>query len=170
MFIKKLVVPFYLTLVCFSVAAQNRTWGKLQISVSEGWSVKQKAGFVQLSNYNLANAEPFTITLFDNQPFNGKPDTLFAVAWKKFVTMPPQSAEMPRWRRFYTDEGLLIEQGFVEFTHEGGPLYRQLNVIVLPDSYQACLLETSSLKNYRLMQTDWMEKLQGVRQILAAKK
>ena len=149
---------------------QSRPWGKLEIQVSEGWSIKQKAGFVQLSNYNLTNAEPFTITLFENQSYNGKPDTLFAYAWKRFVTSPPTAPEIPKWRRFYTEEGLLILQGFAEFTKADAPLYRQLNVILLPGSFQACMLETSTSKNYRLLQTEWMERLQGVKQINTGKK
>ncbi len=152
------------------VIAQLRTWGKLQIPVSDGWSAKQKAGSVQLSNYNLANAEPFTITLFDNEPFKGKPDTLFAFAWKKYMIDPPQAPDIPRWRRFYTNDGLLIQQGFVEFTKEGGPLFRQLNVFMLDNSFQVCLLETTSSKNYRLMQTEWMEKLQGVKLVSGTSK
>jgi hypothetical protein len=152
------------------VTAQLRNWGKLQIPVSEGWSLKQQAGYVQLSNYNLLNAEPFTITLYENKPYTGKPDTLFAHAWKNFANNPPVSPEVPRWRRFYTEEGLLIQQGFVEFTGEGGPLFRQLNVFVLEGSYQVCVLETSSAKNYRVIQTEWMEKLQGAVEIKGGKK
>ena len=158
----KLPLLFVLLIMGVGAGAQKRVWGKLIIPVSDAWSIKQKNGVVELSNYSLHNAEPFTISLFENKPYTGKADSLFALAWRTFVNPSPASEAIPRWRRFYTEEGILIQQGFIETNGEGVTSFRQLNVFLLNDSYQACLLETSTGKNYKLMQTEWMERLQGI--------
>jgi hypothetical protein len=149
---------------------QNRVWGKLLISVSESWSVKQKGGVVELSNYTIQGADPFNIILFENKPYEGKPDSLFATAWRNHIGQPAPGKTIPKWRRFYTEDGILILQGFEEVITPESSFFRQLNVYYLNDSYQACMLETSSSKNYKAMQAEWMERLQGVKQVIASGK
>jgi hypothetical protein len=153
-------------------SAQMRAWDKLMINLPEGWSSKQKDGNYQYSNYNQAGSEPFAITFFAAQPFSGKPDTLFAFVWNQKVSVLTDTNEdPPRWRRFYTEDGLLMQQGFFEYTNaDKSSIYRQLNVIILEDSYQACLIETTSTKAYKLVQSDWQDRLLGIKQLSAKKK
>jgi hypothetical protein len=152
--------------------AQMRAWGNLMVSLPEGWSSNQKDGNYQYSNYNMAGTEPFAITFFAAQPFTGKPDTLFANVWnQKVSTITESDAPPPRWRRYYTEDGLLIQQGFLEYSFPDKPTrYCQLNVILLEGTYQACLIETTSTKAYRLVQSDWQDRLLGIKQVSAKKK
>jgi hypothetical protein len=166
MVVRKLCIIIFVVVANFlGASAQMKAWDKLQIGVPEGWSSKQKDGHFQYSNYNLGEGEPFAITLFSAQPYEGKPDTLFAHVWKTHVTDPPVAKEIPRWRRYYTEDGMLVQQGFVDFPDKENPLYRQLNVFVLDSSYQACLIETTSNKAYKQVQNEWQERLLGVKKI-----
>jgi hypothetical protein len=150
--------------------AQQRTWGNFQINVPETWSMTQIAGSVNLSNYNIKNSEPFSITLFDASTIEGKTDSTFALVWKTYVAPLTGVTEVPRPRRLFTDEGIPIFQGFKEIPDKTNPQYYQLNVYVVNDVFQACLLRTTSLKNYRLFQAEWQERLLGIKMVDAKKK
>lgn len=145
--------------------AQQRNWGNFVINVPETWSMTQKAGSVLLTNYNLKEAEPFAITLFDDSAIEGNPDSAFANAWKKLIMPLTGLPEVPHPRRLYTDEGVPLFQGFKEIASKTDPQYYQLNVYVINQTYQACLLHTTTARNYRLVQEEWQDRLTGIKMV-----
>ena len=152
------------------VYAQSIVWNDLMITMPDGWSTTKKNGTLHYSNYNLKPEHPQSCTLFPSKPFKGRPDSLFAFAWRMLVENNPSQQETPRWRRYYTGEGKLIQQGGMESNEIGNTLYRMLSVYVLDSTFQACLLETTSTKTYRLIQNDWQERFLGVTRITGAKR
>ncbi|HSK13215.1 MAG TPA: hypothetical protein VK907_08360, partial [Phnomibacter sp.] len=90
---------FHILLAVFissGISAQPTTWDNLTIPLPSGWSIKQKDGIFQYSNYNIRGMEPFSISLFPAQHYAGKMDTLFAHAWNLYVTEPYPVKEPPR--------------------------------------------------------------------------
>ena len=152
------------------VSAQERTWGNFQINVPDTWSMTQTKGSILLSNYNLKEAEPFSITLFDASAIEGKSDSAFLLAWNNYVSPLTGTPEIPRPRRLFTDEGVPVFQGFKEVKDLTNPHYYQLNVYVVNNVLQACLLQTTTLKNFRLVQAEWQDRLLGIKMIEAYKR
>ncbi len=159
-----------LMLMGMHVNAQQRNWGSFQINVPDTWSMTQIAGSINLSNYNIKDAEPFSITLFDASAIEGKTDSAFSLAWKNYVLPLTGTPEIPRPRRLFTDEGIPLFQGFKEIKDVTNPHYYQLNVYVINNVLQACLLETTTAKNFRLVQAEWQDRLLGIKMVNAKKK
>lgn len=152
------------------VNAQQRNWGSFQINVPDTWSMTQIPGSINLSNYNIKDAEPFSITLFDASAIEGKTDSAFSLAWKNYVLYLTGTPEIPRPRKLFTDEGIPLFQGFKEIKDVTNPHYYQLNVYVINNVLQACLLETTTAKNFRLVQAEWQDRLLGIKMVEAKKK
>lgn len=150
--------------------AQAKQWNDLIVPLPEGWSTNNNNGTIKYSNYNLKPEFPIAITLFPPQQFAGRPDTLFAHVWHELIEKNPNQLDAPRWRRFYTEDGTLMQQGGFETGDKESPLYQQLNIYVLDSTYQACLLETNGTKVYRQFQNEWQERLLGVKKIVTKKK
>ncbi len=158
----RIFIAISLNLLLTCGFAQYRSWGDLLFPISGTWSIRQTGKQIELSNYNTGEPTRFTITLFEKKAISGKPDSLFAIAWRTHLNRLPRTDFVPRWKRVYTDEGMLILQGFMEFSADaGGPLYRQLNVYVMEQHYQACLLEMEGVTEYKKIQTDWLERIRG---------
>jgi hypothetical protein len=149
---------------------QTQQWSELIVPLPQGWSTNNNNGTIKYSNYNLRPEHPMAITLFPPQAFSGRPDTLFAHVWQELLEKDANLQEVPRWRRFYTEDGTLLQQGGLETGEKENTLYRQLNIYVLDSTYQACLLETDGTKVYRQIQNEWQERLLGVKKVVTRKK
>jgi hypothetical protein len=169
---KRLMGLLGIILICTATQAfaQERTWGNFQINVPDTWSMTQTMGSIFLSNYNIKDAEPFSITLFDASAIEGKTDSAFSLAWKNYVLPLTGTPEIPRPRRLFTDEGIPLFQGFKEIKDVTNPHYFQLNVYVINNVLQACLLETTTAKNYRLVQAEWQDRLLGIKMVEGKKR
>jgi hypothetical protein len=77
---------------------------------------------------------------------------------------------MPRWRRFYTEGGILMQQGSLETKDKDQPRFVQLNVFILESAYQACILQTTDAKTYRQIQNEWQERFLSVKNATAKKR
>jgi len=145
------------------LSAQAKIWGKLQIDLPGGWSSTMRDGVFSLSNYNIKDADPYSITLFTITPYTGKIDTLFSHVWSQKIGNGSEATPIPRWRRFYSNDGMLIQQGFHETNENGQSIFRQLNIFQIDDAYQACIITAKSLKSYRSVQSEWQDRLFAVR-------
>jgi hypothetical protein len=145
------------------VQAQVRVWSALSLEIPEGYASIKRSGTIVYSNSNQKGAEPLSITLYDAIPYEGRLDTLFAHAWRsKLGTLASTEEEaIPRWRRFYTNDGVLMQQGFAESQPNGQPIYRLLTLYVGEGFYQPVLITTTSLKAYKPIQAEWQERLQN---------
>jgi hypothetical protein len=143
--------------------AQSKSWGKLQIDLPGGWSSSIRDGVFSLSNYNIKDADPYSIILFGITPYTGKMDTLFAHVWSQKIGNGSEAAPIPRWRKFYTNDGMLIQQGFHETNENGETVYRQLNIFLMDGAFQACIINAKSLKSYRTVQSEWQDRIVAVR-------
>lgn len=157
-----------LTGICMAMAkcpaqAQVRVWGALSLEIPEGYASNKRSGTIVYSNSNQKGAEPLSITLYDAIPYEGRMDTLFAHAWRsRLGTLASTEEEaIPRWRRFYTNDGVLMQQGFAESQQNGQPIYRLLTLYVGEGFYQPVLITTTSLKAYKPIQAAWQERLQN---------
>lgn len=154
---------FFLLFSIQPATAQIKNWGNLQIDLPSGWSSSLRDGVYSLSNYNIKNADPYSITLFDIAPYAGKMDTLFAHVWNHKIGNGTESVAIPRWRKFYSNDGMLIQQGFHETNEKGQTIFRQLNIFLMDGAYQACIITAKSLKSYRSVQAEWQDRLLAVK-------
>lgn len=147
---------------------QYYKWNQLAIALPDGWSTKTTEGALTYSNYNLQPAQLQSFTLFPAQPFSGKPDTLFPLVWKSLTSLS-ELTEIPRWKRLNTVDGILLLQGGLQTGSGDDTRYFQLNVFILEMSYQACLLETTDLKTFKIIQPEWQDRLIDVRKLSVKK-
>jgi hypothetical protein len=164
-----LVLVFFLVLSNWCMA-QAFQWDGLLVYLPEGWSSKNNRGAITYSNYNQQPQFLQSITLFPAQRFEGRPDTLFAHVWKQLVDPLQNPEAMPRWRRFYTEGGILMQQGSLETKDKDQPRFVQLNVFILESAYQACILQTTDAKTYRQIQNEWQERFLSVKNATAKKR
>ncbi len=144
-------------------AQENKIWGNYIINIPAGWSSSERNGIQTLSNYNLKPEDAIELKLFPPESFSGKQDTLFAYAWNKLTATILYGVPAPRARRFYTNDSDPFYQGFTELTQVEPTGYYQLNVFVRENTIQACLLSMRSVKSYRLVQTEWQERLMDIK-------
>ena len=129
------------------------------INLPGGWGSKMKAGNFVYSNYNIMGSEPFSITLFKPEAFSGKPDSLFYNAWKKYLAEVIPTPDVPRPRRWSTDNELPLFTATRELTDKKNPAFYVFGIYVLQESYQAFLIETPMARTYRNVQAEWQERL-----------
>lgn len=166
----KWIFGFLLLFTGKHIFSQTQQWSQLVIPVPEGWSTNNHQGTIKYSNYNLKPEHPMSILFFPPQPFSGRPDTLFAFAWQSLIEKDTYPDSIPRWRRFYTEDGILMQQGGLESGDKESPVFRQLNIYVLDSTFQACLLETNGAKTYRQIQNEWQERLLTVKKVRSKRK
>jgi len=142
--------------------AQSTHWGQLMMNLPGGWSSNMKAGNFVYSNYNIKDSEPFSITLFKPEDFSGKPDSLFYTAWKKYLSQVFPAPEVPRPRRWTTDNELLLFTASKELADKTNPAFYVFGIYVLEGTYQAFLIETSQARTYKNVQVEWQERFLAV--------
>jgi hypothetical protein len=129
------------------------------ISLPAGWGSNMKAGNFIYSNYNITGTEPFSITLFKPEAFSGKPDSLFYEAWKKYLTPLLPTTDIPRPRKWSTDNELPLLTASKELNDKTNPAFYVFGIYVLDGSYQAFLIQTAFARTYREVQAEWQERL-----------
>lgn len=156
---KILAVICFLTIHQLPSNAQSTHWGQLMINLPGGWGSNMKAGNFVYSNYNIKGSEPFSITLFKPEVFSGKTDSLFYEAWKKYLTPVLPAPDIPRPRKWSTDNELPLLTASKERSDKLNPAFYVFGIYILEGSYQAFLIETPMARTYRDVQAEWQERL-----------
>ena len=139
--------------------AQSTHWGQLLINLPAGWGSNMKAGNFVYSNYNIKGSEPFSITLFKPEAFSGTPDSLFYEAWKKYLAPLLPTPEVPRPRKWSTENEIPLLTASKELADKSNPAFYVFGIYVLKESYQAFLIQTTMARTYRDVQAEWQERL-----------
>lgn len=121
-----------------------------------------KSGNTILSNYNIKDSEPFSVTLFKPEISAASKDSLFYMAWAKYLANEPAGPVAPRPRRMYTEIGIPFYMGSKEVPDKNNPSFYLLGVYELTGTWQAILLHTTSAKAYRELQSEWQDRMLGI--------
>lgn len=142
--------------------AQSRSYDRLIFNnPPEGWTTQTLTDRLTFSNDNIKGAEALAVSILKGSAMNEKAELAFKKYWQKYFQLA-DTATTPRPRKLYNNDGIAMLSASVEMTLNAEKNFYMLTMYFDEQYAQCIVIKANSLKAYKPVQYEWLEKLQSV--------
>jgi len=161
MILKKLIMLLFFALPMLAIA-QSRTYDRLIFkNPPDGWSTQTLTDRLIFSNDNIKGAEALAVSILKGSNITEKPELAFRKYWQYYFQLS-DTAATPRPRKLYNNDGIAMLSSSIEMLLNAEKHYYMLTMYFDEKYAQCVLIKVNSLKAYKQVQYEWLEKLQAV--------
>jgi hypothetical protein len=158
----KKAITILLFLLPIMALAQSRSYDRLIFNYPpDGWSTQTLMDRLIFSNDNIKGAEALEVSILKGNSNAEKPELAFKKYWQQYFQLA-DTATTPKTRKLYNNDGNAMLSASMEMIQNNEKHYYMLTMYFDEKYAQCIVIKANSLKAYKPVQYEWLEKLQAV--------